>query len=540
MTQAEQIDRLDCLEGQALKDEARRLLKRTFLYDAALKVSEKMVRQYRRIMTIDQLAEENIVLREQLQRLQQKLFGNSSERRTSDLWRETADEAPPDPETSAAPSSAPENMPETSAAPSQAPEKPRRGPRPQPRLATREERHTLTDERCELCGELLRPTGLTEDSEEVTVVERRFFVVTHHHDKCRCPSGCTMKTARGPKRWMKGGRYSLDFALQVIDGKYGYHMPLARQQRMMAAEGLEVSRVTLWDLCDAVAEMLEPSYTKLLMLILSSDQISADESWWRLMEKGNTEKWWVWCLTTHDAAWYHLDPSRSAKVLGSVLEGFEGVLMCDAYIAYVTLAKANPMLRLGLCWSHARRKFVEAQKAYPRECKVALDIIGELFLVEREVPDPAALEGDEKVAALDKLRELRDKRSRKAIDALDKWMSEQKALPKSGLGLAISYVRNHWDGLRTFLDDPLIPLHNNRTERALRGPVVGRKNHYGSRSERGTVVAAIFYSLIETCKLIGVNAMVYLRKAVEKALQEPGSALLPHELLARPQEQPPS
>jgi transposase len=88
-----------------------------------------------------------------------------------------------------------------------------------------------------------------------------------------------------------------------------------------------------------------------------------------------------------------------------------------------------------------------------------------------------------------------------------------------------------WPGLTRFLEDPQIPLDNNATERGLRGMVVGRKNHYGSRSKRGTEVAALFYSLIESAKLCGVEPKAYLLCATQAALETPGSVTLPHALL---------
>mgnify|MGYP002149892477 CR=1 FL=1 len=115
------------------------------------------------------------------------------------------------------------------------------------------------------------------------------------------------------------------------------------------------------------------------------------------------------------------------------------------------------------------------------------------------------------------------------VERLRLWAEQQKALPRSALAEAIGYLLNNWNGLTAFLDDPLIPLDNNRTERALRGMVLGRKNHYGSRSVRGTQVAAISYTLIETCILCGVDPEAYLRFTVRSALRYPGTAILPHE-----------
>jgi len=104
-------------------------------------------------------------------------------------------------------------------------------------------------------------------------------------------------------------------------------------------------------------------------------------------------------------------------------------------------------------------------------------------------------------------------------------------LPESGLHKALGYMVNMWKGLVLFLDNPLIPLDNNGTERAARGPVLGRKNHYGSRSLRGTEVAALLYSLVESAKLNDLEPRLYLRVAVRAGLRH-DPVPLPHEVKA--------
>jgi transposase len=122
--------------------------------------------------------------------------------------------------------------------------------------------------------------------------------------------------------------------------------------------------------------------------------------------------------------------------------------------------------------------------------------------------------------------------------ALKAWAEQQTALPRTALAEALGYLLGHWDTLTAFLDDPLIPLDNNRTERALRDPVLGRKNHYGSRSVRGTQVAAIFYTLIETCILCGVDPEEYIRFTARAALRNrprpSGPHVLPQEFAREP------
>jgi transposase len=106
-------------------------------------------------------------------------------------------------------------------------------------------------------------------------------------------------------------------------------------------------------------------------------------------------------------------------------------------------------------------------------------------------------------------QQLRPERSRPILDRIWQWATVQVGLPRSDFGKAVRYILERWAGLTRFVDDPRIPLDNNAAEQALRGPVVGRKNHYGSRSLRGTEVAAVFYTLCETARLIGVDPHAY-------------------------------
>ena len=108
----------------------------------------------------------------------------------------------------------------------------------------------------------------------------------------------------------------------------------------------------------------------------------------------------------------------------------------------------------------------------------------------------------------------------------------QVGLPRSEFGKAVRYMLKRWTGLTRFVDDPCISLDNKAAERVLRGPVVGRKNHYGSKSVRGTQVAAVFYTLCETAKLNGVDPHAYLARAVEAALARPGTVTFPDALIA--------
>jgi transposase len=113
-------------------------------------------------------------------------------------------------------------------------------------------------------------------------------------------------------------------------------------------------------------------------------------------------------------------------------------------------------------------------------------------------------------------------------------MQNTTALKTTSLGGAIRYALGIWSRLTLFLEDPEIWLDNNRTERGLRGPVIGRRNHFGSKSARGTVVAATMYSLVESAKATGLDPIAYLVEAATRAQRSPGAVLLPGDVGAGP------
>ena len=133
---------------------------------------------------------------------------------------------------------------------------------------------------------------------------------------------------------------------------------------------------------------------------------------------------------------------------------------------------------------------------------------------------------DERAAGnREKLAELRRTESAAVIATMKTWLWSQATLKTLSIGNAAAYVIANWDRLTRFLDDARIPLDNNATERGIRGPVVGRRNHFGSKSKRGTEVAATFYTLLETAKLCGVDPARYLREAALADAR--GEVLLP-------------
>ena len=441
-------------------------------------------------------------LREQLAAREQKLFGRSSEQRRA-------------PETPASPANG---------AATPAPVRRGHGPRSQPTLPILETIHTLDepDRACPACGgALAEMKGQYEESEEIDLIERSYRLVRHRRQKYRCTCGECVDTALGPPKLIPGGRYSVDFAVAVAVAKYVDHLPLARQVRQMARAGLSVDTQTLWDQLFAVQRHLLPSYEALHELVLAAPVVGADETTWPLLEKGGGKRWYAWSIACPDAVFYRIDPSRSARAAGEILRDYRGVVVADGYSAYATLARerGSGAFALAHCWAHVRRKLVEAEAAYPQAGE-ALAGIGQLYAIEAELTGAAP---EARLAA-------RRERSRPLVEELRAWLDGVRALPESALGKAIAYADALWPGLVRFLDDPAIPIDNNATERAMRGVVLGRKNHYGSKSLRGTQVAALFYSLVESAKLARLEPAGYLAEATRRAIANPGTVTLPRDL----------
>jgi len=227
---------------------------------------------------------------------------------------------------------------------------------------------------------------------------------------------------------------------------------------------------------------------------------------------------------------YQLLDNRSKDGAATILGSFAGTLMVDGLTSYPAAAKAGPgeepRFKVANCMAHARRKWVECETQAPTESQLALKLFQDLYLIEREGKEPGA-----------DLGRLRDEKSRPLVDQLFNWAKEQQKrtdiLPSSNLAKALAYLVNHEQGLRVFLDEPAVEIDNNSSERAMRVPVLGRKNHLGSRSSRGTEVAAILYTLVESAKRVGVPPKLYLEAAAEHALRKAGAILLPDEFKAQ-------
>lgn len=303
----------------------------------------------------------------------------------------------------------------------------------------------------------------------------------------------------------------MDFWIKILLDKYAYHIPLYRQALIMQQEDLPVSEGSLLAGLWKIATFLKPLYELMLEEIAFEDLIHADETRWlnfakcydlaRLDEK---TRQWLWGFFSANFRLFVIDPSRGAAVIKEALgqgetQTIAPIMVTDRYKAYLSVCGL-----IAFCWAHVRRDFIKWQIKYPNDselydwCQTWLDLIGDLYAINHLRLQ--ALKTDRFNAHQKQLEKVIRK-----MEKLNNQRYQHKIKQKQTQSMT-----NHWDGLTLFVDFHEIPMDNNLAERELRGPVVGRKNFYGTHSDQSTEATAIFYSIIVTLKLHKINLKKYL------------------------------
>ena len=226
----------------------------------------------------------------------------------------------------------------------------------------------------------------------------------------------------------------------------------------------------------------------------------------------------MWCLTAPGVVVHRIRDDKSAATFKDLVGDYTGTIVADALSTHEAGAREGPGIVAG-CWAHVFRRFDEAKHDH-RDAEQALAWIGALYALDRR--------GEHDLV---RIGELRRTEAPAILAELKHWLVERIADSHLSIGKAAAYTLGIWGRLTRFVDDARIPLDNNATERAIRGPVVGRENHYGSKSRSGTSVAATVYSILETAKLHDIDPAAYLLAAVRAA--DHGETLLPWHYIAQ-------
>jgi transposase len=378
------------------------------------------------------------------------------------------------------------------------------------------------DTDCPCCRAPMHVIG-EDSSQRLDVIPAQFRVIVTHRPKYACRA-CEQAVvqAPAPERLIKGGLPTEAMVASVLVGKYAWHLPLYRQAQMLAAQGLDLKRSILAFWVGYAAAELKPVWLRLRELILASGKIAVDETIAPVLDpgRGRTKQGYFWAMARDDRPWggpeppaiaYSYAPGRGAVHALKLLGDYRGIVQCDGYAAYKTIVAAAPgeAITLAFCWAHLRRRFFDLAKGGDAPiANEALERIAALYAIEKTIRGRSA----------DERRAVRQNKSKPLVVALRAWFEHQLTLVSGKAPIAdeIRYGLNHWDGLIRFLDDGRIELDTNIVERGIRPIVLNRKNALFAGHDEGAENWACIASLIETCKLNGVDLQTYFADVLSK------------------------
>ena len=395
-----------------------------------------------------------------------------------------------------------------------------------------DEEHDLPEEEklCSCCGLPFEEFPGTEESEVVEVEVRahvRRIIRRKYVRTCACPNLPVIVTAKGPDKLIPKGAYGDSVWIQVLIAKFLFNRPTSSQLGHFALIGLEISQGTITDGLKRLEPLLEPVYEGIVAKNQAEIHWHADETRWMVFEEveGKTGyRWYLWVFKSASTAVFILDQSRSSSVPLSHLEDVvhDSILSVDRYSAYKTLIKEKDgCILLAWCWAHVRRDFINLAKTRPEYEEWALEWVEQIGIIYHI--------NNLRIEALDIQDEfeLRDEQLRGAVIEMENKCAGQLEAEtlQPDQEKVLESLQNHWDGLTIFIDYPEVPMDNNAAEQALRGPVVGRKNFYGSGAVWSGHLASIMFSIFQTLALWNINPQVWLEMFFRACAENKGLPL---------------
>jgi len=394
-----------------------------------------------------------------------------------------------------------------------------------------EELHQLPDSRrrCPHCSLPYEPFPGTEDSEVIEIEVhgyRRRIRRQRYHPTCACPGIPGIITTPAPPKLIPKGRYGISVWVEVLLQKFLFFSPSHRLIANLASHGIALPAGTLAGGLQTIAPWLEPLYQAMRRHCQADSRWHADETGWRVFVRlpdNATHKRTLWVFCSPEAVLFTIALTRSADEPEAFFgANAAGILNVDRFSSYKALSAVKQgTLLLAFCWAHVRRDFLALARGHeepPAWVAAWIERIAQLFhlngqRVEAWEKDPCSLTFHERDAqlrtALEQFTQLRDEQLQQA----DLAPAQRKVLTS---------LVNHWSGLTVFLDHPEVPMDNSEAERTLRGPVMGRKNYWGSGANWAAELAERCFSLFATLWLAGLNVRTWLT-AFFTACAEAGS-----------------
>jgi transposase len=375
---------------------------------------------------------------------------------------------------------------------------------------------------CGNCGTGTKVIGY-EVSEVLEVKPAEYFVQVTKREKRACKKCDEQGVAMAPLpvRIIDKSLVSDRIIIDTIVCKYADHNPLYRQSVIFLRDaGIDISRATMCGWVMTVGERLAPMVWAMRRELLAGSYIQADETTVDVQmhdRRGKNHQGYLWQYGTPGGSTiFDFQMGRGREGPASILDKFEGILQTDGYVSYVR-GVGGPKMVHAACWSHSRRKFVDAIKLNKLDAASIsiVELMDKLFAIDAQARDEKmdhtarhAMRQQEAPPLLDKIHAQ--------ILALSK-----NVLPKSAVGEACTYTVNLWKKLNRFLEYPELELSNNLAENSMRGVALGRKNwiHIGSQ-QAGPRVAAIL-SVVESCRRLRIPVREYLKEILPGLADKP-------------------
>lgn len=489
----EQISLGDFQKSEKLDQfsKAEIISKYSILEEQYLQAIKEIYKLKNQNITDDQL---NLILQEQLAEFQNSLYGTSSERykKPEDKKKEKSEPKP----------------------------RIKQPSERYPNIPVREELVPFDEvPHCDACGKVMSDSGLTEESEQLNVIPKKFEIIRWVRPKFRCSCHGCIKTPNVPPRIIEGSSYSDDMIIDVVASKYCDLIPIERYVQMAARGGLfNLPPQSLIELTHYFASFVFPVYERIKLEVLKARVIHADETPHKMLEGSPTKSWYLWGFSTAKLCFLDCHDTRSGDIAVDILKNSNcEVLISDVYGGYdkairlINLERQKNqkvLVKNANCNAHARRYFYKVRHIY-REAEFYLEHYHQIY----------QLNSDSKGKTDSEILEFRNQMTSRFENMKEQAEKEIKNYPKGKYKTALNYFIENYIGLTIFLTDAEVSIDNNAQERLLRSHVVGRKTWYGTHSERGAKTAAILFSIVETCKLNHVNPRIYFENLVKDLLQ---------------------
>ena len=355
-------------------------------------------------------------------------------------------------------------------------------------------------------------------SEQLDIIPAKVRVLVHVRKKYACKQ-CEegVVTTSLPPQPIPKSNASPGLLAHIATAKFQDAQPLYRQESTLKRAGVNIPRNTTASWMVKSGELAQPLINLLTERILKYPVLHCDETPLQVLnepEKAPTSRSYMWVRVggppTQPIRLFHYAASRSGAIARELLTDFTGYLQTDDYAGYAAVVAENSITHLG-CWAHARRYFINAQKAQPPAKKgsrpskadIAISMIGKLYQIEREIKD-----ADDSAK-----QKTRQEKAQPQLHKIRQWLDKvlPTTLPKGQLGKALGYLDKNWQKLSVYVQDGRLNIDNNPAENAIRPFVIGRKNWLFSASVKGAKATANLYSLIETAKANGLEPYAYLK-----------------------------